>query len=49
MWKDHRVSALRLEQGVGESRAKKETAVGVKRVVPSVPIRALTDQRLWAR
>ena len=54
MWRDHRVSVLLLEpvrKGVGESRAEKETEVGVlvKVAVPSVPIRALTDHRLWAR
>ena len=52
MWMDHRVSVLLLEpvrKSVGESRAEKETEVGVKVVVPSVPIRALTDHRLWAR
>jgi hypothetical protein len=52
MWRDQRVSVLLLDpvrKGVGESRAEKETEVGVKRAVPSVPIRALTDQRLWAR
>ena len=51
-WMDQRVSVLLLDpvrKGVGESRAEKETEVGVKRAVPSVPIRALTDQRLWAR
>ena len=33
MWRDHRVSVLLLEpvrKGVGESRAEKETEVGVK-------------------
>ena len=52
MRRDHRVSVLLLEpvrKGVGESRAEKETEVGVKVAVLSVPIRALTDQRLWAR
>ena len=52
MWRDHRVSVLLLEpvrKGVGESRAEKETEVGVKVAVPSVPIRALTDHRLCAR
>ena len=28
---------------------KKETEVGVKMARPSVPIKALTDHRLWAR
>jgi hypothetical protein len=49
MWRDQRVSVLLLNpvrKGVGESRAEKETEVGIKRAVPSVPI---TDQRLWAR
>ncbi len=45
MWRDQRVSVLLLDpvrKGVGESRVEKETAVGVTRAVPSVPIRALT-------
>ncbi len=46
MWRDQRVSMLLLKpvrKGVGESRTEKDTEVGVKRVVPSVPIRAATD------
>ncbi len=35
--------------GCEEAEEKKETVVGVNKACPSIPIRALTDQRLWAR
>ena len=50
--RDQRVSCSRLDpvrKGSGESGEKNATEVGVNWAVPSVPIRALTDQRLWAR
>ena len=52
MLRDQRVSCSRLDpvrKGSGESGEKNSTEVGVNWAVPSVPIRALTDQRLWAR
>ena len=52
MWRYQRVSCSRLDpvrKGSGESGEKNSTEVGVNWAVPSVPIRALTDQRLWAR
>ena len=52
MSRDQRVSCSRLDsvrKGSGESGKKNATEVGVNWAVPSVPIRALTDQRLWAR
>ena len=51
MWRDQRVSCSRLDpvrKGSGERGEKNSTEVGVNLAVPSVPIRALTDQRLWA-
>ena len=38
-----------VRKGRGLGGEKKETEVGVKSARPSVPIRALTDHRLWAR
>ncbi len=38
---------VRKRRGLGGE--KKETEVGVKMARPSVPIKALTDHRLWAR
>jgi hypothetical protein len=38
-----------MRKGLEEVEEKKETVVGVNRARPSNPIRALTDQRLWAR
>ena len=52
MWRYQRVSCSRLDpvrKGSGESGEKNSTEVGVNWAVPSVPIRALTDQRLGAR
>ena len=48
----HRVSETCLvpvRKGRGLEGEKKETEVGVKVARPSVPIKALTDHRLWAR
>jgi hypothetical protein len=52
MLRDQRVSCSRLDpvgKGSGESGEKNTTEVGVNWAVLSVPIRAVTDQRLWAR
>ena len=52
MCRDNRVSWSRLDpvrKGSGERGEKNSTEVGVNLAVPSVPIKALTDQRLWAR
>ncbi len=48
----HRVSETSLvpvRKGRGLEGEKKETEVGVKVPRPLVPIKALTDHRLWAR
>ena len=38
-----------VRKGRGREGEKKETEVGVKVARPLVPMRALTDHRLWAR
>ena len=47
---DGRLRAQRVSgDGRGLEGEKKETEVGVKVARPLVPMRALTDHRLWAR